>query len=93
MRWAWCLFSLWAVFIFSRGGTAFPVMARDPALETLAWLFPLRHYFVIYQTSIFSGYSLTYCWVNIACLIAFALLPLPLMGRLKKVMMTFKYMD
>ena len=93
MRMSMSLCSLWAVLSFSMVGTAFPVMAMDPALETLAWLFPLRHYFVIYQTSIFSGYSLTYCWVNIVCLIAFALLPLPLMGRLKKAMMTFKYMD
>ena len=93
MRMSMSLCSLWAVLSFSMVGTAFPVMAMDPALETLAWLFPLRHYFVVYQTSIFSGYPLSFCWIHLVCLLTFVLLPLPLLGRLKKAMMTFKYMD
>ena len=93
MRMSMSLCSLWAVLSFSMVGTAYPVMAMDPALETLAWLFPLRHYFVVYQTSIFSGYPLSFCWIHLVCLLTFVLLPLPLLGRLKKAMMTFKYMD
>ena len=93
MRMSMSLCSLWAVLSFSMVGTAFPVMAMDPVLEALAWLFPLRHYFVIYQTSIFGGYPLSDCWIHVACLLAFVFLPLPLMGRLKKAMMTFKYLD
>ena len=93
MRMSMSLCSLWAVLSFSMVGTAFPVMAMDPTLETLAWLFPLRHYFVVYQTSIFSGYPLSFCWIHLVCLLTFVLLPLPLLGRLKKAMMTFKYMD
>ena len=85
--------SLWAVLSFSMVGTAFPVMAMDPALKSLAWLFPLRHYFVIYQTSVFNGFPLTDCWQHVACLFAFALLPLPLMGRLKKAMTEGEYME
>ena len=93
MRMSMSLCSLWAVLSFSMVGTAFPVMAMDPALETLAWLFPLRHYFVVYKTSIFSGYPLSFCWIHLVCLLTFVLLPLPLLGRLKKAMMTFKYID
>ena len=93
MRMSMSLCSLWAVLSFSMVGTAFPVMAMDPVLEALAWLFPLRHYFVIYQTTIFGGYPLSECWIHVACLLAFVLLPLPLLGRLKKAMTQFVYMD
>ena len=93
MRMSMSMCSLWAVLSFSMVGTAFPVMAMDPVLEALAWLFPLRHYFVIYQTAIFGGYPLSECWIHVACLLAFVLLPLPLLGRLKKAMTQFVYMD
>ena len=63
------------------------------SMRSLAWLFPLRHYFVIYQTSVFNGFPLTDCWQHVACLFAFALLPLPLMGRLKKAMTEGEYME
>lgn len=92
VRMSMSMCSLWAVLSFSMVGTAYPVMAMDPALEALAWLFPLRHYFVIYQTSVFNGYPLADCWINVACLIGFALLPLPLLWRLKKAMKEFVYM-
>ena len=93
MRMSMSMCSLWAVLSFSMVGTAFPVMAMDSALESLAWLFPLRHYFVVYQTSVFSGYPPSFCWIHLVCLLAFVLLPLPLLGRLKKAMMQFVYMD
>ncbi|MGN1229927.1 MAG: ABC transporter permease [Prevotella sp.] len=93
MRMSMSLCSLWAVLSFSMVGTAFPVMAMDPTLEALAWLFPLRHYFVIYQTSVFGGYPLTDCWIHVACLLAFVLMPLPLLGRLKMAMTKFSYME
>ena len=84
--------SLWAVLSFSMVGTAFPVMAMDPELEALSWLFPLRHYFVVYQTSVFNGYPLTDCWLHLLGLVAFALLPLPLLPRLKKALKEYTYM-
>ena len=92
VRMSMSICSLWAVLSFSMVGTAFPVMAMDPELEALSWLFPLRHYFVVYQTSVFNGYPLTDCWLHLLGLVAFALLPLPLLPRLKKALKEYTYM-
>lgn len=85
--------SLWAVLSFSLVGTAFPVFAMDPALEGIAQMFPLRHYFRIYQTSVFNNFPLSYVWINITVMIAFSLLPVLIAGNIKKAMMEYKYMD
>lgn len=85
--------SLWAVLSFSLVGTAFPVFAMDAPLEGIAQLFPLRHYFRIYQTSVFNNYPLSYVWVNVTAMIAFSLLPLLVGRNIKKAMREYKYMD
>lgn len=83
---------LWAVLSFSLVGTAFPVSAMDSSIQGIAWLFPLRHYFMIYQLSIFNGYPLVYSWVNVAVLCMFAMLPLTVIGKLKKTMLNYEYL-
>ncbi|MCF0193543.1 MAG: ABC transporter permease, partial [Prevotella sp.] len=45
--------SLWSVLNFSMSGTAYPVASMDPILQALSYLFPLRHYFMAFQLSIF----------------------------------------
>ena len=85
--------SLWAVLSFSLVGTAFPVFAMDAPLEGIAQLFPLRHYFRIYQTSVFNDFPLSYVWVNVTAMIAFSLLPLLVGRNIKKAMREYKYMD
>ena len=84
--------SLWAVLSFSMVGSAFPVMAMDAPLQSLAWLFPLRHYFMIYQMAVFNGFPLAEAWLHVVVLAAFALLPLTVLSRLKRVMLTYEYM-
>lgn len=85
--------SLWAVLSFSLVGTAFPVFAMDAPLEGIAQLFPLRHYFRIYQTSVFNNYPLSYVWINLTAMIAFSLLPLLVGRNIKRAMREYKYMD
>lgn len=85
--------SLWAVLSFSLVGTAFPVFAMDPALEGIAQMFPLRHYFRIYQTSVFNDFPLSYVWINIIVMIAFTALPILVAGNIKKAMREYKYID
>lgn len=85
--------SLWAVLSFSLVGTAFPVFAMDAPLEGIAQLFPLRHYFRVFQTCIFNSFPLSYVWINITALIAFSLFPLLVAGNIKKAMKEYKYMD
>ena len=85
--------SLWAVLSFSLVGTAFPVFAMDPALEGIAQLFPLRHYFRIYQECVFNTYPLSYVWINVTAMIAFTLLPMLVAGNIRKAMREYRYLD
>lgn len=85
--------SLWAVLSFSLVGTAFPVFAMDAPLEGIAQLFPLRHYFRIYQTSVFNDFPLSYVWINIVVMIVFSLLPVLVAGNIRKAMREYKYIE
>lgn len=92
MRLAMSVCSLWSVLSYSMVGAAFPAFAMDAPLEALTWLFPMRHYWLIYAENIFNGYPLTDTWVNLAALIIFAILPLPFIGRIKTVLNNYVYM-
>ena len=92
LRMSMSICSLWGVLSFSMVGTAFPVPAMDPSLQALSWLFPLRHYFVIYQTSIFNDYPLSDAWWHIASLVVFAALPLLILPRLHHAMKHYVYL-
>lgn len=92
MRMSMSVCSLWGVLSFSMVGTAFPIFAMDAPLQTLSWLFPLRHYWVIYAINIFNGYPAHDTWINVACLTAFIALPLLFFPRIKNVMETYDYM-
>ena len=62
-----------------------------PIIQGLSYLFPLRHYWMIYQLNIFKGFPLADGYVNIASLVLFALLPLLTMYRTKKAMLEYVY--
>ena len=83
--------SLWAVLSFSMAGSAFPVMGMDAPLQSLAWLFPLRHYYMVYQICVFNGFPLLEAWWHICALVGFALLPLMVLGKIKNAMLTYIY--
>lgn len=91
LRMSMSMCSLWAVLGFSLSGATFPVFAMDPMIETLSWLFPLRHYYMIYQVCIFNGYPLIDAWLNVVALIAFFLLPWLSLWNLRKAMLEFEY--
>ena len=83
--------SLWAVLSFSMVGSAFPVMGMDGALQSLSWLFPLRHYYMIYQICVFNGFPLLEAWFHFAALFAFILLPWAVVNKIKNAMLTYVY--
>lgn len=91
LRMSMSVCSLWAVLSFSMAGSAFPVMAMDSPLQALSWLFPLRHYFMVYQITVFNGYELLDAWFHMAALVAFALLPLLVLRKIKNAMLTYVY--
>lgn len=83
--------SLWGVISFSISGMSFPVMAMHPALQGLSYLFPLRHYYLLYVNCALDGYNIANAWPFALALLAFLLLPLPFLPRLKKVMKYYEY--
>uniref|UniRef100_A0AB33J5D8 ABC transporter permease n=1 Tax=Prevotella sp. GTC17259 TaxID=3236795 RepID=A0AB33J5D8_9BACT len=93
MRMSMSVCSLWAVLSFSMVGAAFPAFAMSPALEMLANLFPLRHYYMIYQLCIFNDYPLLEAWPYILALIVFMGLPLFIIRRLYIVLLTYDYIS
>ena len=91
MRMSMSVCSLWGVLSFSMVGAAFPAFAMDAPLEALTWLFPLRHYWLIYALNVFNGYPLEDTWLNVGVLLLFSALPLLFIGRIKTVLETYIY--
>lgn len=91
LRMSMSICSLWAVLSFSMAGSAFPVMGMDAPLQSLSWLFPLRHYWMIYQICVFNGFPLIEAWFHFAALAAFMLLPWLVVKKIKNAMLTYVY--
>ena len=83
--------SLWAVLSMSMAGSAFPVMGMDGALQSLSWLFPLRHYYMVYQICVFNGFPLLEAWFHFVAMIGFTLLPWFVVSKIKNAMLTYVY--
>jgi len=91
LRMSMSVCSLWAVLSFSMAGSAFPAMGMDGPLQSLTWLFPLRHYYMIYQICVFNGFPLLEAWFHFAALVAFTLLPWFVVSKIKNAMLTYVY--
>ncbi|MBO4827738.1 MAG: ABC transporter permease [Prevotella sp.] len=91
LRMSMSICSLWAVLSFTTSGTAFPLFAMDRPIQAMAQLFPLRHYYMIYQICVFNGYPLTHAWINILALVIFICLPVFITGSIKKAMLEYVY--
>ena len=91
LRMSMSICSLWAVLSFSMAGSAFPIIGMDEPLQALSWLFPLRHYYMLYQICVFNGYPLLEAWFHLAALVGFALLPWLVMKKIKNAMLNYVY--
>lgn len=83
--------SLWGVLSFSISGMSFPVMAMPSWVQGLTFLFPLRHYYLLYVNSALDGYPLFNAWPYLLSLVLFAILPLLLIPRFGKIMREVAY--
>lgn len=83
--------SLWGIISFSICGMSFPVMGMHPVLQGVSYLFPLRHYFLLYVNCALDGYPLLNAWPFVAGLLAFAILPVLLLPRLKHALLYCHY--
>ena len=83
--------SLWGVLSFSMVGTTFPIFPMDAPLQALSWLFPMRHYYLIYQLCVFNDYPLTDALPSIIALLTFTILPAFVIRRMKKAFYEYGY--
>lgn len=93
MRTAMCLCSLWGILSFSLAGFTYPVTAMSPFLRHFSWLFPLRHYYLIYVNQALNGYSIVYVWTSVVALLCFLLLPLAVLPRYRTAFLKYKYQE
>ena len=91
LRMSMSLCSLWGVLSFTTSGATFPVFSMNPMIEAMAQLFPLRHYYMLYQMCIFNGFPLTDAWFNQLALGIFLILPVFTMRNIKRAMLIYKY--
>ena len=93
MRLSMCLCSLWGILSFSLAGFTYPVTAMDGILQKMSWLFPLRHYYLIYVNQALDGYSVAYVWQSVVALLLFLLLPCLVLWRYRAAFLKYKYVE
>ena len=91
LRMSMSVCSLWSVVSFSACGATFPAFAMSPIIEGIAQLFPLRHYYMVYQMNIFNGFPLMDAWFNLSALVLFSILPIFTMWNIKRSMLLYDY--
>ena len=83
--------SLFGMLSFSFAGLSFPVEAMLPMMRSWSYMFPVRHYFLIYQDIALFGFEPLSVLPRYACFSMFLLLPLLLLPRLKKALIYDRY--
>lgn len=91
LRMSMSVCSLLGVLSFSMVGTAFPIFAMDSPLQAIAWMFPMRHYYLVYQLCVFNTFPLSDAITHILMLVLFALMPLLVMRRMRRAVNEFGY--
>lgn len=91
LRIAMALSCLWGILSFSLAGFTYPVTAMDPVLGVLAYLFPLRHYYLIYVNQALDNFPINNVWSSVVSLILFILLPFTVIRRYHIAFDRYKY--
>lgn len=76
---------------FSVSGFTFPVSSMPYPIQALTYLFPVRHYFVIYVDQALNGAPFYYSLPHYIMLLSMVLLPIVLLRRLKWAYRDFRY--
>jgi ABC-2 type transport system permease protein len=91
LRMSMSISSLWMVLGLSMCGSAFPVAGMDPPLQAMSWLFPMRHYWMLYQATVLNGFPVIDVWFHLVALVAFTLLPWFVLRKVKNAMLNYVY--
>lgn len=78
------LCSLYGTLCFTLSGFSYPVEAMLPPLQSLTWLVPLRHYYMITVDQMLMGLTVSHSCFRLAILLAAVLVPMPFIPRLRK---------
>jgi ABC-2 type transport system permease protein len=70
-------------------GITFPLGAMSPVVEKMALALPIRHFVLLLQGEPYPHTAPE--WIHIAALVGFCLLPLPLMPRLRRAIISGRY--
>ena len=92
LRMSMSICSLWGVVSFSICGATYPLFSMDAPIEAIGQLFPMRHYYMIYQMNIFNGFPLSDAILHWGALVLFCALPMLTIWNIKKAMLVYKYM-
>ena len=76
---------------FSLCGLSYPVSEMYPPLNAWSYLYPLRHYLLIYIDQALNGRDLFYSWGEYIWLMGFTILPFFIQKNLKNAMLHFHY--
>lgn len=82
---------LFGVLSLSYSGLSFPIEGMPGLLQGLSWLFPLRRYFVIYQSVALNGFNPAYYLGEFGILLLYLLMPLFVYKRLRKAVVEMNY--
>lgn len=91
LRMSMSICSLWSVLGLSMCGSAFPVMGMDAPLQAISWLFPMRHYWMVWQVTVLNGFPVIDTWFHLVALVAFSLLPWFVLRNIKNAMLRYVY--
>ena len=72
-------------------GVTFPVSFMDTPVYVVSFLFPVRHYMEMVQALLYTDASFPDVGLNLMVLLVFMLLPVMLLPRLKKILITHRY--
>lgn len=83
--------SLIGMLSFSIAGFSYAAQQMHPMLEALSWLFPLRHFFLIYVDQGLNGISMGYSATHYAMLLGMIMVSFLLVGNIKNIWLHDKY--
>ena len=83
--------ALFGVIGFSLVGFSFPVQIMYEPFRLLSYLYPARHYYLVYKAEALNSFPIWYALNEYMWMIAFLLLPMPILPRLKRALFKQKY--
>lgn len=83
-RYAATLCTLLGMLSFSFCGFSLPAESMYPWIDAIGYIMPVRHFFLISVDQALNGIDIYYSRLHYAILIAYTLLPMPLLWRIKR---------